>query len=113
PKGGLDLMNKSAVLGKDGPVSPGKPEASKLWELVSTGKMPPKKPLPPAEKVLLKEWIAGGAKWGADPIDAFATTTEKHAGRDWWSLQPIKRPAVPDPKANPIDAFIRAKLSDR
>src|SRR5258707_11222594 len=61
PKGGLDLMSKSAVLGKDGPVTPGKPEASRLWELVSSDKMPPKKPLPAAEKVLLKEWIAGGA----------------------------------------------------
>jgi hypothetical protein len=37
------------------------------------------------------------------------------AGLDWWSLQPIRRPAVPAPKdvawrGNPIDAFIKARL---
>src|SRR5262249_3747646 len=79
----------------------------------------PKKPLSAAEKTLLKDWIAGGAKWGVDPIDPFAVTTEKKAGRDWWSLQPIKRPSIPNPKSkienghNPIDAFVRAKLFEK
>ena len=103
PKGDLDLTRKSAALGK----------THELWELISSDKMPPKKPLPAAEKALFKEWIAAGAKWGTDPIDAFATSTEKHAGRDWWSLQPIVRPPVPKGSANPIDAFIRLKLSDK
>ena len=105
PKGSLDLMKKSTLAGKD--------VAATLWEMVNENKMPPKKPLPAAEKARLKEWIASGAKWGTDPIDAFATTTEKHAGRDWWSLQPIVRPPVPKNAGNPIDAFIRAKLSDK
>ena len=109
PKGELDLTRKSAAIGK----------THELWELIASDKMPPKKPLPAAEKALFKEWIASGAKWGTDPIDAFATTTEKHAGRDWWSLQTVRRPTVPGiqkPKAksqNPIDSFIRAKLSDK
>src|SRR3954470_9524332 len=64
PKGGLDLTRKADVLAADGPVVPGKPDASKLWELVAAGKMPPKNPLPVAEKALLREWIAGGARWG-------------------------------------------------
>jgi Protein of unknown function (DUF1553)/Protein of unknown function (DUF1549)/F5/8 type C domain len=40
------------------------------------------------------------------------------AGPDFWSLQPIRRPPVPQPadpawRENPIDAFIRAKLDEQ
>jgi hypothetical protein len=112
PKGDLDLSRKDAVLGQGGPVAAGKPDASLLWKKVAADEMPPKKPLTAAEKALLKEWIAGGAVWGADPIDPFATTSKLRAGRDWWSLQPVKRPEVPK-GVNPIDHFIRARLSDR
>jgi len=111
PKGGLDLTRKDAVLGKGRPVVPGKPDASDLWKRVASDEMPPKKPLSAAEKAVLKEWIAGGAAWGTDPIDPFAATTTTRAGRDWWSLQPIKRPDVPS-GANPIDHFVRKTLSD-
>src|SRR5262249_55791451 len=45
----------------------------------------------------------------------FELTTEKRAGFDWWSLQPVRRPPVP--KVNhtawlqdPIDAFVLARL---
>ena len=117
PKGGLDLTRKDAVTGAKGSVVAGKPDASELWKKVAANEMPPKKPLSAEEKAVLKEWIANGAKWGTDPIDPLAATTTKRAGRDWWSLQPIKRPTIPvsrEPKAsaNPIDAFIQAKLSD-
>ena len=33
------------------------------------------------------------------------------ANADWWSLRPLVRPAVPGP-GNPIDAFIRARLTE-
>jgi len=115
PKGKLDLTRREVVTGKDGPVAPGKPNASLLWERVAGDEMPPKKPLDAKEKALIKEWIESGAAWGADPIDLFAFTTDKRAGRDWWSLQPIKRPDVPETPnkmVNPIDAFIRQRLSD-
>jgi len=100
PKGKLDITTKGMVDGDE------------VLEMVNEGKMPPKKPLAAAEKALLKAWVAGGAKWGTDPIDPFATTTEKKAGRDWWSLQPVARPPIPKGAANPIDAFIRVGLSD-
>jgi hypothetical protein len=112
PKGKLDLTRRESVTGKGGPVVPGKLDASELWKKIAADEMPPKKPLTAAEKVVFKEWIAGGATWGSDPIDPFATTTARRAGRDWWSLQPIKKPDVPK-GTNPIDHFIRAKLSDR
>src|SRR5262245_18027073 len=46
--------------------------------------------------------------------DPFAVTTAKRAGRDWWSLQPIKRPSIPGTASiNPIDSFIQEKLNQR
>ena len=113
PKGDLDLTRKAGVLGGDTPgVVPGKPDESELWKRIAANEMPPKKPLTDSEKQLLKEWIAGGAKWGSDPIDPFRFSTSSRAGYDWWSLQPIKRAAVPAGR-DAIDFFIQAKLSDR
>src|SRR3954451_19942734 len=57
PKGKLDLSSAASVLkgGKGGPaVVPKNPEKSPLWERVEAGEMPPKKPLPDAEKKLLR-----------------------------------------------------------
>jgi hypothetical protein len=121
PKGGLDLSHyKSAQAGGDNGevIVPGKPDESRLWELVEKGRMPPKKPLPVAEKEVVKAWIATGAKWGTDPIDPLRVTTDKRAGYDWWALQPITRPKMPainDAKwsRNPIDAFILHRLEEK
>jgi len=50
-----------------------------------------------AQKLLLKQWIDEGAKWG------------KH-----WAFERIERPKVPTNGAkNPIDAFVRAKLAEK
>ncbi len=117
-KGDLDLTHRETAMkgGEDGVVIvEGRPGASELWINVSENKMPPKHPLPEAEKDLLKRWIASGAKWGTDPIDPFRFTTAKRAGYDWWSLQALKKAAPPAVKQanwtrNPIDAFILAEL---
>ncbi len=115
PKGKLDLTRKA---GAAETVVPGKPADSVLWQRVAAGEMPPKKPLPDAERKLLKEWIESGAKWGTDPIDPFRFTTATRAGYDWWALQPVRRSAGPEirnPKhqiRNEIDRFVVAKLSD-
>ena len=50
------------------------------------------------------------------PPDSIKKTAAR-ADRSWWSLQPIKRPAVPDCiepgwRVNPIDAFIKIKLEE-
>lgn len=118
-KGDLDLSKKSVVLDKTGPVVPGKPGESDLWEQISTDKMPPKKPLSTAEKQLFKDWIESGAKWGTDPIDPFRFTSSTRAGYDWWSLQPLQRPSVPQIRnskseiRNPIDAFVHVNLNGK
>jgi hypothetical protein len=117
-KGGLDLTSAQTALkgGESGPVIvPGKPDDSLLWQHVSGDEMPPKKPLPAAEKTVLQAWIAAGAKWGTDPIDPFRFTTVARAGYDWWALQPVARPALPQVRAadwpqNPIDVFVAAQL---
>ncbi len=122
--GELVLSSHAGLLkgGTSGAVlSPGQPDDSYLLDLVSAGEMPPEKkgkpqPLPPAEVKLLRDWITAGARWPAQrELDLYEKTTDVRGGRDWWSLQPIKRPEVPnaaqqDTATNPIDAFILAKL---
>jgi hypothetical protein len=118
PKGGLNLTRRQSAFdgGKHGPaLVPGKLDESLLWDYIERDKMPPKKPLPAAEKALLREWIAGGAVWGTDPIDSFRTTTSARAGYDWWSLRPVVRPAPPAVKdggwcRNGIDYFVLKRL---
>ena len=116
-KGGVDLARRAAAVGPTAPVVAGRPADSLLWKKVAANEMPPKTPLPESERAVLRDWIAGGAVWGADPIDPFAATTGSRAGRDWWSLQPVRRPEVPtarDPSAdtrNPVDRFVVDRLS--
>ena len=117
PKNNLDLSQAATALkgGKNGPaIVPGSLQKSLLWEKVAGGKMPPKQPLSAPEKNLLREWILAGAKWDA-PIDPFQHTTSQRAGYDWWSLQPVKRPAPATVKTatwprTPIDTFVLAQL---
>jgi hypothetical protein len=120
PKGKLDLSRKSSAVkgGESGPpIEPRKPEESLLWERVASGEMPPKKPLSAEEKAILKEWIAAGSTWGTDPIDPYAVTTERRAGRDWWAFQPLVQATVPLAGqsmglASPIDAFVVERQSE-
>ncbi len=118
PKGKLDLSRKRAALagGKSGAaIIAGKPEESLLWERVSSDEMPPDSPLSETEKTAVKNWLSAGAHWGSDPIDPYQVSTSRRAGRDWWSLQPISRPAVPAVRQSdwirtPIDRFILKEL---
>ncbi|HEX8914246.1 MAG TPA: DUF1549 domain-containing protein, partial [Humisphaera sp.] len=119
-KGKLDLTRKAAAMagGESGvAIVAGKPDDALLWQHVRDDEMPPKKPLPAAEKDVLKRWVAAGANWGTDPIDVFRFTTGSRGGRDWWALQPVKKvdPPVADGdrwSRNPIDRFVLAKLTE-
>ena len=98
-KGMLDLSRVESMTkgGESGAaIISGKSAESLLWQRVRDGEMPPKKPLPKEEVELLRRWIDGGAKWGTSPIDPFAVTTNARAGYDWWSLQPVRRLALPE-----------------
>ena len=116
-KGGLRLDARAEMLkgGEGGAVVvPGKPKESRLIEAVKqTGdlKMPQSGKLTDREIAALEEWVARGAPWPAASVlaapDKIAAAAAKH-----WAFQPVKRPAVPNGAANPIDGFIQAKLGD-
>lgn len=115
-KGGLDLTTRETALagGDSGPaLVPNKVDDSLLWQRVADDEMPPKHPLKPDERQLLKDWIARGAPWSGGALDPLEFTTEQRAGYDWWSLRPIAESAPPSGSSwvrNPIDAFIEQRL---
>ena len=118
PAAGLSLSSRYLALkgGKSGAaLIPGSPDKSLLFTMVSTRKMPPGAPLSQGEIDTIRNWIASGAAW----TDTTPNHTEpKRAGLDWWSLQPVRRPAIPKVRnaswvRNSIDAFVMAKLESR
>ncbi|QEH34431.1 Planctomycete cytochrome C [Aquisphaera giovannonii] len=114
-KNGLNLATPRGLArgGKDGsPVVAGRPDESPLWEAVSTDAMPPKEPLSPDEKAVLRRWIEAGAPGlpKVSPGDA--------PGSDHWAFAPASRPeppAVRDARRvrNPVDRFLEAALEAR
>ena len=120
-KGGLDLSQQDAATsgGESGVAFvPRDVENSLLWQRVAAGEMPPKGQLSDDERATLRDWIAAGADWGSGTIDRFAFTTDKRAGYDWWSLQPVTQPAVPAVNAKnwprgDLDRFVLAGLEAR
>lgn len=97
------------------------PADSHLLQRIHAGEMPPeKKGLPQtleaSEIELLQRWITGGAPWPEGRVlNLFERTNEVRGGRDWWSLQPVTRPDIPQLKTlpqpqSPIDALIMARL---
>ena len=74
------------------------PAFARLLEKVQSGKMPPGNPLPPAERDVIAKWIAAGAPWSGD----LQMSEPKRAGRDHWSLQPLKN------ETQPIDHYLAA-----
>ena len=119
-EGGLLLSQKQSAFngGESGTaIVAEQPNDSLLWQRVADNEMPPNQPLPDKEKELIRKWIAAGAKWGTDPIDAFRYTTDKRAGYDWWSLQPVQSPEVPEVAnqawlRNHVDPFVLSKLNN-
>ena len=87
---------------------PGQAAESLLYKMVSAKKMPLGDPLADSQIEALREWIDAGALWGK-PLG------HKRAGLDWWALQKLTLPPIPEVKnqarlRNPVDAFIAAKL---
>ncbi|MFN0171682.1 MAG: PSD1 and planctomycete cytochrome C domain-containing protein [Bryobacteraceae bacterium] len=99
----LDIRDQALKPNRKGiaPIVPGDPEGSAVIQRVfasdSARVMPPKyahKDLTLAQKQTLRQWVAEGARY------------EGH-----WAYEPVRRPAVPEGAAHPIDAFIRARLA--
>ncbi len=81
-RGDLDLRTPDALRkgGESGPVVvPGRPEESHLFELVRDGEMPKGQPrLTPAEVEKFRQWIAAGARSGAEVGDRAAPAVTEH-----------------------------------
>ncbi len=95
-KGDFSLQSSSAAF-KDGYLEAGDAEGSHLIELITpvdgTAKMPKNAdPLSADEISAVRKWIDAGAKWPDD----LKLTKSPVADLNWWSLQPLKRPTVPD-----------------
>jgi len=118
-------------------IVPGNPAESPLYRAVLRSDtdypaMPPKQndELSAGEIQALRIWIEGGGPWPDTKRLAEIVRTQKAAGvtvstsgglsPDWtnrryqpehlWAYQPLRKPAMPDTKGNPIDAFLLAKL---
>ena len=78
------------------------PNPARLLERVQKGEMPPGGKLPEAEIALIAAWVNAGAPW-----DAATQVERKRAGKDWWSLQPLK------PVEGGIDSLIGAALLEK
>lgn len=123
-KGGLDLTSSRTAFAKgdDGiRISPGQPAASPLLSRLIEGSMPPKdkSPRPTRPQIAkVRRWIQQGAAWPKGlTLDRYDVSTDRWAGRDWWSLQPIRHPIPPafgdtTLARNPIDRFILARLAE-
>lgn len=115
PSGGLTLLDETGLRtgGENGPaVVAGRSAESLLWRRVAADEMPPTQPLSTEEKAALARWIDAGAVWAAGPLDPFARSTATRAGRDFWSLQPLRDVTPPAPTGHPIDAFIGRRLAE-
>ncbi|MGP0070067.1 MAG: PSD1 and planctomycete cytochrome C domain-containing protein [Isosphaeraceae bacterium] len=133
-KGGLRLDSLESILkgGDSGPaVVPGKPDDSLMVEAIHYEglEMPPTGRLAPEHVDVLTRWVSLGAPWparnhmamGSAPSPSRSVLT---SGPPLWSLQPLRRPLVPDIGSggsegwsdwcrNPIDRFILNGLLDR
>jgi cytochrome c553 len=113
-RGGLDLRRRAGALagGDSGPaLAPGNAARSLLYRKLRDHEMPPKNALSDEQVAAFKKWIDAGAPYEDEPLQYVV----RRAGRDWWSLQPLRRvrpPRITDPRPghNAIDAFILARL---
>ncbi|MBO0698658.1 MAG: PSD1 domain-containing protein, partial [Zavarzinella sp.] len=127
-KANFSLANRAAIL-KGGDLGPAvdlaKPGESNLLSAINYKdglEMPPAGKLKPEQIETLTKWVRAGL-----PMKDASSAAVKHEtkpgvvtpeARQYWAYKPIRRPGVPSVKAadrvaNPIDAFILAKLDAR
>ena len=119
PQGDLSLEDWDAIQ-QSGVVEPGDPDSSTLLAMISPqGDEQPEMPkdsdpLATAEVGAIRAWIAAGAEWPS----RFSLQVSEVTDTNWWSLLPIKRPAVPKIERaaawihSPIDAFVMRRLRE-
>ena len=119
PKGKLDLIDDVPRRWRAGRADRRSCRASSTKACSGSGssrtRCPPSRRCPRPRRPCCETGSPAGAGWGTDPIDPFQVTTSRRAGRDWWSLQPVRRPQPPTVRGagwvrTPIDAFVLQKL---
>ena len=123
-KGGLLLDSREAILkgGDNGPaVVPGDTEKSLLIKAVRYTdddlQMPPKGKKLSGEQIAdLEACVKMGAPTPLTPVKVLSEKEEKI--KNHWAFQPVRDPEIPKVKssewvANPIDAFVLAKLESK
>jgi hypothetical protein len=119
----LDSAASALQGGIYGPaVVPGKPDESLLVSATSYEnedlQMPPKGPLPDAEKAVLRRWIEMGAPWRATGDVAAAKPFDLEERKaSHWAWRPVERPTVPGVQDEQwprgvIDRCILARLEE-
>ncbi len=114
----LDSRSRALAGGQSGrAIQPGDADGSLLLQRVAglgeQAQMPMGgKPLDPATIGLIREWIEQGADW-PETAGENGAAVERH-----WAYVPPSRPELPKVRdagwvANPIDAFVLARLEDR
>jgi hypothetical protein len=132
PKAGLDLRTVTAILqgGKSGPaIRLDAAETSLLYEVASSGKMPPKGgALTGEEQGKIRVWINENARKDLKQDAANSSNDDKNVAEKtsynqveytYWSFTPPQRPPVPavngkdssNSTSNPIDLFLLEQLS--
>ncbi len=126
-KGNLRLDHLSWILkgGDAGPaIVPHRPDESLLIEAIRREdpdfEMPPKKALTSEQVAVLEKWVSEGAYWPDDPQAEVAEATDQHGftaeDREWWAIQPVQDPDVPEGgdgwARNEIDRFVARRLAD-
>ena len=130
-QGELRLDIRAGLFGDADIVTPGKPEESRLIQVIQYSaddvQMPPKGKLPEAEIAVLTRWVKSGAYW---PEDAEAATVS--TGPDWrdgegidfsaaavshWAYRKVKRPNIPDVTEDgkvqtALDRFVLTRLEE-
>jgi hypothetical protein len=123
-KGGLRLDTREGMLtgGKTGPaIVPGDPKKSLLLKALSHEDVDLSMPPPPKKKLSddiiadFEKWITMGAPDPRDGSPKVAREIDVEKGRNFWSFQPIRRPALPAVKnaawpRSKIDRFILSAL---
>jgi Protein of unknown function (DUF1549)/Protein of unknown function (DUF1553)/Planctomycete cytochrome C len=129
-KGGLRLDSRESLLkgGESGAaVVPGKPADSPMIDAVNYRglEMPPTGKLNPREIAALVDWVKMGAPWPKEAATAGSASTARQSeftisddDRRYWAFQPVGHPRAPkvrhaDLVANPIDAFVLARLEEK
>jgi len=109
----LDRREDALKGGYSGPaIIAGNASASLLVKMVTTGRdgrvMPPAGPhLTTDEVAHIRGWIDAGASWPDGGISLPLAGSPKSTH---WAFQPVRRPNPPIAAANPIDAFVLARL---